>query len=65
MASLKTTSKNAWDWVRINLFVLAGILGASHVLNVYHDVGKGVKVDTPQAMWVSFFLGWWVTRWRK
>lgn len=59
--NLKPLTKSL-SWIRINLFIVAGILIAAYVLNTARDVGAGIKVNTVEAMWVSFFAGLWTKK---
>lgn len=59
--NLKPLTKSL-SWIRINLFIVAGIFIAVYILNTTKDVGAGLKVNTVEAMWVAFFAGLWTKK---
>lgn len=56
---------NTAKWVRINLFILSGIVCGIYLVDAIKEAGSGALQDPIKGMWLSFFAGLWISRFRK
>jgi hypothetical protein len=49
-------------WVRVNLFLLTGIVLAIYATDAFHDAGTGRMENPRLALWVAFGCGWWMCK---